>query len=298
MEPSDRHGCPVGGGQWGASWRLMSSSTGTGPGSRPSWAARCSGHEVAEHHEVEQLGQRPSPSATTSSMPATTSSRTVVDAGRSGGAICGCSNSWRRLTTRKTWRVTSPFWPQPQISLWHSSGMLVGEGRTLAFSLNCVFHRRGGHRADAAAAVDDRHRGGRSGGPARVGRVVVGRQLVAPAAQLLDRRGDPRRRAGEQADALEQHQRRHRHRAECRPAASGCRRRPAPRGAAHCVGQPAELAAAGDRHQPRRRRRPPRWRASTVSSVSPENDTANTSVCSSTKFGQAVALVHDHRHRP
>ena len=41
----------------------------------------------------------------------------------------------------KTWRVTSPCWPQPHSSLWVSSGTRLAQEATFGFSLNCPFQR-------------------------------------------------------------------------------------------------------------------------------------------------------------
>ena len=52
-----------------------------------------------------------------------------------------------------TWRVTSPCWPQPQISLWHSSGSALTNAGALAFSLTWAFHRWAAAAAQRPAAV-------------------------------------------------------------------------------------------------------------------------------------------------
>ena len=44
-------------------------------------------------------------------------------------------------TTVITWRVTSPCWPQPQISLWPSSGSTLANAGALAFSFTWHFQR-------------------------------------------------------------------------------------------------------------------------------------------------------------
>ena len=111
-------------------------------------------------------------------------------------------------------------------------------------------------------------------------------QLVAPAAQLVDGEVDPLAGAGEQPDLLEHDERRDGERADAGPGLRDGRRarritRRAPAG-----GQVGQLAALGDGHDAGALDGGGRA-ASTVSSVSPENETANTSDASPTKAGSS-----------
>ena len=97
-------------------------------------------HEVAEQHQVEEPGERAVPSAHTGTISATTSRRISATKSKRR-ATWGCSSGWRSVTSVMTWRVTSPSWPHPTISLWQSSGWAEEKAGALAFSLIWVFQR-------------------------------------------------------------------------------------------------------------------------------------------------------------
>ena len=213
-------------------------------GSSPSRPARCSETKSPDQDQVEELGQRPVPGGT-STTSATTSSRiSATSANRR--ATLGCSPSWRRVTRVRTWRVTSPSWPHPATSLWQSSGWTAQKAGALAFSLTWVFQRW------AATA-------GRPGRPWTSGMVrpirratVLGRAARAgPAGPVAGPAGRPRRPAAatpvEQPEALEHHERRHRHGPEGRPGL-GDGRPGTGTTASRGLGQPGQRPAPGHRH--------------------------------------------------
>ena len=106
-----------------------------GPGSTPSLGRQLEAHEVADEHQVEQLRQRAVALGAHLVHAGHDLVEDVGDRASKRRDTCGCSWSWRSCTSVNTWRVTSPCWPQPQISLWHSSGTTLAKAGTLAFSL-------------------------------------------------------------------------------------------------------------------------------------------------------------------
>ena len=201
-------------------------------------------------------------------------------AGPPGGARTrGCS-----CTTVKSWRVTSPCWPQPWISLWQSSGEALAKAGALAFSLIWVFHR------EAAVAP--------MAPPPWISGTVRPMCRARPAAGSPSASSASRRRVSwstarsiharrqrEEPDLLQHHERRDGEGADAGPGL-GDVVGDGHHGRAPAGGQPASspprvtatmrapATAASDA-------------ASTVSSVSPENEMAKTSVPSPTKFGDS-----------
>ena len=177
-------------------------------------------------------------------------------------------------------------------------GQLAGPGRGLGALVELRLPAGGGHAAERAAAVDDRHGAGQAAGQVD-GQVVVGGQLVAPGAELVDGGGDPVPGAGEEAERVEGLEDRARPGRRCgrgwAPASSAAGRK--------TVGASCESARA-----PRRpplvtaKSRPPASTqvvaAATVSGESPEAEMATTRVEASTNDGGSKPLwtTSGHRH--
>ena len=101
-------------------------------------------------------------------------------------STCGCSKSLRRVTIVVTCRVTSPFCPKPQISLWHHSGWVAKKAGALAFSFTWVFHRRAATAPIPVGALDQRDRAVEPPGDLER-HAAAADKGVAAALELLDR---------------------------------------------------------------------------------------------------------------
>ena len=121
------------------------------------------GRRRAPGRGAAPAGRRPRPRtrygpATTSSTRSSTSSKRRP--------ICGCSWSWRSSTRVSTWRVTSPCWPHPATSLWHSSGTRLAHAGRLGVLVALSLPALGGHGADRRRRRRSAGTCARSAGPA------------------------------------------------------------------------------------------------------------------------------------
>ena len=131
---------------------------GNGPGVDPLAAARCNETKSPIMIEVEELRELARPVGPDLDRPRPRPRRRARRRGRSDARPAGCSKSLRSVTIVITCRVTSPFWPNPQISLWHHSGWAAKNAGALAFSFTWVFHRRAATAPMPVGALDERDR--------------------------------------------------------------------------------------------------------------------------------------------
>ena len=111
--------------------RSISPRAGTGPGVDALVAGQVQRDQVAEEHQVEELGELVVPLARTSTMSAITSSQSVlapVERRRAADLPVVAQKD----TSVRTWRVMSPPCPQPASSSWSRPGATAQNAGDLA----------------------------------------------------------------------------------------------------------------------------------------------------------------------